>query len=377
MGKGRSADARCLSKTFHALIMNVLWFIEGRSVPASRYRAIQLFPYLEKHGLKIKTAASRPEKYSPNSQNSIIFGLALVIKIIVRLFQISLIFWADIVIIQRELTPYGIGHLELLIAKLHKKVIFDYDDALEISYRAAHPFIQRMGNEQIFQKLLKSMNLIIVGNKMLSQYAEKFNQNIVIIPTTINTDLYLPITTKSNKIPVIGWMGTSGKLKNLKLVSPALNKLSDERFKFKLRIISNEVPRSIINNHPFTEFTPWSAESEIKDLQNFDIGIMPLEDTEWNRGKCGFKLIQYMSVGLATVSSPVGVNEEIITNSINGFSAKSPDEWYTALKILLADQNTRIQQGKNARKTIEDRYSLKRWTPKIFQNIKILFDKNL
>ena len=352
--------------------MNVLWFIEGRSVPASRYRAIQLFPYLEKNGLKIKINVSRPEKYLPATNNYLVFAFVVLLKILTRLIQLPWLLWADIVIIQRELTPYGIGRLERLVTKLHRHVIFDYDDALEISYRAAHPFIQQMSNEHTFQKLLKSVSLIIVGNKTLSRYAEKFNQNIVIIPTTINTDLYLPITTRTNEIPVIGWMGTFGNINNLDLVLPALRKLHNEGLQFKLQIISNSPPRNIIKEHLYSKFSAWSAETEISDLQHFDIGIMPLMDTEWNRGKCGFKLIQYMSVGLATVSSPVGVNEEIITNSINGFSAKSPDEWYTALKILLADQNARIQQGKNARKTIEDRYSLKRWAPEVIQCIQNL-----
>lgn len=352
--------------------MNVLWFIEGYSVPASRYRAIQLFPYFQRHGLKINPKVSWPEKYSPKTKNPLFFALTVLVKIINRLLQLPWLLWADIVIIQRELTPYGIGHLEQLICKLHPRVVFDYDDALEISYNTAHPLIRRLSNERSFQKLLSSMSLIFAGNKTLAEYASKFNQKVFIIPTVIDTDIYKPKIASSEvsgKIPTIGWMGTSGNADNLKMVLPALKRLCGDGYNFAFKIISDCIPKFIIDGFPQTQFSLWTAEKEISDLQSFDIGIMPLEDTEWNRRKCGFKLIQYMSVGLATVSSPVGVNAEIVRHKINGLSTRSSDDWYAMIKYLLDNPDKRLLYGQTARKTIEQEYSSTRWIPEIIDHI--------
>lgn len=355
--------------------MRVLWFIEGYSVPASRYRAIQLFPYLENHGIKIIAKVSRPEKYLPKTKNPLFFALAVLIKIINRLLQLPWIAWADIVIIQRELTPYGIGHLEQLICKLHPRVVFDYDDALEISYNMAHPLIRRLSNERSFQKLLGSISMIFAGNNTLAEYAKKFNQKVFIIPTVIDTDIYKAKITSHGavvNIPTIGWMGTSGNADNLKMVLPALIKLRDKGYKFVFRIISDRLPKFIINEFPQTQFSLWAAEREISDLQNFDIGIMPLENNEWNKRKCGFKLIQYMSVGLATISSPVGVNAEIVKHEINGLSAKSPGDWHVMIEYLLDNPDKCLLYGKTARNTIEQKYSLTRWAPEVIKHIQDL-----
>ena len=158
----------------------------------------------------------------------------------------------------------------------------------------------------------------------------------------------------NNEIPVVGWTGSHTTMQYLEELIPVLDELSNE-INFKFRVISNQ-PMTI--ERDYLEFTPWNAATEIEDLASINIGVMPLTDNEWSRGKCGFKALQYMSLGIPAVVSPVGVNTTIIAHSDNGFICSTPDEWKNTLKDLLNNSELRRSIGQKGKERVLDDYSV-------------------
>ena len=177
-----------------------------------------------------------------------------------------------------------------------------------------------------------------------------------IIPTTIDTETYTP---KDDSMicgrPVIGWSGSLTTLKHLRTVISPLQQLG-KFLDFRLKVLGNEdFPIAGIE----VESKGWDRDSEVPDLHSFDIGIMPLPDDAWSRGKCGLKALQYMALGIPTVASPVGVNSEIIEEGKNGVLATSEQEWVEKLSLLLSDEALRERLSREGRKTVEEQYSAK------------------
>ena len=159
----------------------------------------------------------------------------------------------------------------------------------------------------------------------------------------------------------IVWIGLAYNLKYLDVVAPALRRLQ-ERYPVKLRVVCSQPPALPGVD---IEFRPWTWQREVDDLQDATIGVMPLEDTEWARGKCALKLLQYLAVGLPAVASPVGVNRDILVNGDNGFLASTEEEWYVRLESLCRDPQLRARMGQAGRRTVETRYSLSVWGPRL------------
>ena len=195
---------------------------------------------------------------------------------------------------------------------------------------------------------------MIAGNNWLADYVDS-RAEVTVIPTCIDTEIYSQSATPTN-VPVIGWMGTSTNYPYLEqLIGPLAN--LRQKYEFEFLICSDRVNAELFERLE-AKFQPWSAAEEVSILQSFDIGIMPLDDNEWARGKCSFKLIQYMSVGKAAVASPVGMNCEVIDGVNNGLFAKAND-WEQPLEALLRDEQFRTRVGDNARRRIVDHFSVK------------------
>ena len=213
--------------------------------------------------------------------------------------------------------------------------------------------------------ICKWASVVTCGNNFLCDYARQFNHHVKFIPTTIDTDYHLPNQKKENYIPVIGWTGSHSTTYYLNFLIPVFKKL-EEQFQFELRIISNKDLQLPLKSYCYTS---WKKETEIEDLQKFDIGIMPLPNDEWSKGKCGFKLLQYMSVGVASIASPVGVNTEIIIDKQTGFIAKTENDWFEKLSSLLKNPELRKSVIANAHDHIEKNYSVHAMKPKYLQLI--------
>lgn len=222
---------------------------------------------------------------------------------------------------------------------MRKKIIYDFDDAIWLEDPNEKGSLKaRIKWKSKVKHICKWSYKVSCGNEYLAQFAIKYNKNTVVNPTTIDTDYHKEIQlTKSDKT-VIGWTGTHSTLSYLTILLPVLDELA-QKYEFELLVISNQKPDFDVN---YMRFIPWKKSTEIEDLNQLDIGIMPLTDDIWSQGKCGFKLLQYMAIQKAVVASPVGVNNKLINESNAGYLAESKEEWKTAIIKLL----NKISHGK-------------------------------
>ena len=330
------------------------------SAPSQRFRFEQYFSYLEKEGYDVRLFPFLDQKtwktlYNQGKVSSKMIGVLK--SFINRLFLLFSLHKADFVFIHREASHIGPPVFEWLIAKvLRKKYIYDFDDAIWLpNYSETNARFHRLKAYWKVNYCMKWAHQISAGNQFLADYACQFNPNVFIIPTTIDTENYH--TGNTNYHPeklVIGWTGTHTTMRYLDELIPIFEYLNS-KYDYTIQIISNEKPHF---NFPNLEFIPWKKETEISDLLNFSIGIMPLVEDQWSLGKCGFKGLQYMSLGIPTVMSPVGVNTDIVEHRKNGLIASTAPEWKNGLELLLSDAELRMKLGKNGKQTIESRYSV-------------------
>jgi glycosyltransferase involved in cell wall biosynthesis len=207
----------------------------------------------------------------------------------------------------------------------------------------------------------------MVGNPYLAEFARQVNDNVTIIPTTIDTSKYKPVKTRERNGPlVIGWTGSYSTVQHLDTMRGAIKKLSESE-SFRLRVIGT--PSYNIEGVE-TEAMQWCAATELEDLSEIDIGMMPLPDDNWSKGKCGLKALQFMALGIPTICSPVGVNTDIIQDNENGLIADSEDEWVEKLQRLLKSRDLRERLGRAGRQTVEERYSAVAQAPRVFELLK-------
>jgi glycosyltransferase involved in cell wall biosynthesis len=261
------------------------------------------------------------------------------------------------VFIHREAAPVGYPLFEWIIAKVwRKKIIYDFDDAIWLPNTSAqNALVAKIKFHQKTALICRWAYKVSVGNEYLGDYARQFNVNVVYNPTTIDT-LHLHNRTKDQaqgKL-VIGWTGSHSTLPYLKMIEPIIRDL-ENRYEFEFWVIANQAPALDLQS---LVYVPWNKASEIDDLLKLNIGVMPLTDDQWAKGKCGFKALQYMALGIPPLVSPVGVNTHIVQEGVNGFVCDTPNDWQTALEKLLQSHELRTQLGQAARQTIEQRYSV-------------------
>ncbi|MDB5268404.1 MAG: group 1 glycosyl transferase [Hymenobacter sp.] len=270
----------------------------------------------------------------------------------------------DFVFVHREAAPVGPPVFEWIISKvLGKKLIYDFDDAIWLANTSeANKIAAGVKWHHKVADICRWAYKNSCGNAYLADYARQFNPRAVVNPTTIDT-VNLHNQVRDQAAPgrlVIGWTGTHSTLKYLDQVVPVLAKLEAEGLDFEFRVISNQPPAFPLNS---LVYLPWRKDTEIADLLGFHVGLMPLEDDPWAKGKCAFKALQYMALGLPALVSPVGMNTEVVQHGYNGFVCATPAEWEASLRQLLADASLRQHLGAAARVTIEQRYSVRANTP--------------
>jgi len=261
----------------------------------------------------------------------------------------------DAVFVQRPLVNDRFYFLEKYLLSLNKNIIFDFDDAFFYNFDGTlNSFVLRYA-----QYVLTRAQKIVVGNSYLADFARTYSDDITVIPTCIDTGKYVPIRYKTSNRKgtriTIGWMGTSVNYPFLNTLEKVFIEIKARYPGVDLRVVSEQAPPK---NLP-VEYKRWSVETEISDLQSFDIGIMPLDDNPWSRGKCGFKLLQYMACGVPVVASPVGINSEIVAHGVNGYLAEGVDEWIRSLSSLVEGAQLRQDFGKRGRQNIKEEYDIK------------------
>ena len=243
----------------------------------------------------------------------------------------------------------------------NSKLIFDFDDTIwrhqtgEI--KSKNKIFYTLKNPKKIISIIKVAHLVIAGNTYLSDFSKNYNQNVEIIPTTIDTQTY-SFTPKTNNGKVcIGWSGSFSTIIHFEFVLGALERLKEkygDRIYFK--VIGD---KTFQHKKLHIQGLAWKGDSELKELREIDIGLMPLPNDEWTKGKCGLKGLQYMALGIPAIMSPVGVNVDIVQDGVNGYLAKEEDEWVEKISCLIDSFELRKRIGLEGRKTVEKHYSVK------------------
>lgn len=348
----------------------------GNKAASTRQRFQQYQPFIHKIGIETEWRPLLDDEYLEHlySKGSRRLGY-------IALRYLSRIQWllsapdVDAIFLQCEVFPYLPGLLDSLVRLPGKPVIFDYDDAIFHTYDLHSNRLVRAILGRKLQNTIGGASMAFCGNAYLASYARPLCPKIEIVPTVVDTSTYLPGPIRQPKTDVtkIGWIGTpSTWTEYMHDLLPLLTHVAEED---AVRISVMGADRKA-GSHPLVDFQDWSEDAEIPFLQNIDIGIMPLTDTPWARGKCGYKLIQYMACGVPVIASPVGVNKEIVEHGVNGYLAETDQEWRSAIKKLVSDVDLRRSMGLAGRKKIEKAYSLEVWGPQVANFISQTVDKS-
>lgn len=342
--------------------MNILFLspYPFSEAPSQRFRFEQYFKYLDQKGI-----SHRQVSFLSSSTFRILYKEGFLTRKVVgvflgflkRFFLLFSIGKYDFVFIHREATPLGWPWVEWVIAKIwRKRIVYDFDDAIWMSNTSVSNKVVRMiKNHSKVKKICKWAHKISVGNEFLKSYASDYSKNVVTLPTTLLNEVVLKATKehKQQEPIVIGWIGTHSTLKYLKLLEGVFEKL-EKQYSIIIRVVSNKPPQLNIES---LEFVKWSKEKEIESLLTFDIGVMPLPNTDWEKGKCSFKALQYMSLGIPAVVSPVGMNNEVIHQGENGYLCQSENEWLEAFERLITDVESRAKMGMYAKEMISKQFT--------------------
>lgn len=336
----------------------------GRLGASSRLRSFKYIPYLEKHGIDVTVNSLLNDEYIKDLYaHRKKRKLAIIMAYLKRM---ALLFKAksyDLIWIEKELFPFMPAFAERLLSIAHIPFIVDYDDAIFHQYDLNSNLLVRFFLGRKIDAVMNKATLVIAGNDYLAKRAHSAGAKWVeVLPTIVDLDGYDVKKIGATDEFVIGWIGTPKTQHYLYMVFPVLSEIAKKR---KIRIVA--VGAKDINYPGIDIETPkWSEKDENELIRSFDVGIMPLPDEPWERGKCGYKLIQYMACGLPVVASPVGVNHQIVENGKTGFLANS-DGWESALMWLCDNREKAVLMGRAGRKKVEENYSIQVTVPKLLK----------
>lgn len=341
----------------------------SRNAGSSRLRSFQYFPYLKQAGFEVEVSPLFNENYlvqlyaGKSTLKEAVLGYT---KRFLKLFTIGNY---DTIVLEKELFPYLPAFAEYLLRLFGKKYIVDYDDAIFHNYdQSSNPVIKLFLSKKI-DAVMKNAAVVVAGNSYLADRAKKAGaRKVEIIPTVIDLERYpSKIKDKSEKF-VIGWIGTKTTFE--KHLLPQKNwvmKLQeDEAIEFHIVGITEDM-----NLGKNVKYIPWTEDTEVDHIRQFDVGIMPLQDSLWEKGKCSYKIIQYFACGIPAIASPIGMNREVIMEGENGFLVQTEAEWLEKIKHLKTHKEERSGMGQKGRQEVEETFSLqatsKKWVEILHQ----------
>lgn len=327
----------------------------GRLGASSRVRFLQYQKSLESVGYQVCIRPLLSDRYLKvlykEKKRS---GFEIALGYIRRCIDLLRIPWYECIWIEKELFPGFPAIVERLLHFCKVHVVVDYDDAIFHNYDTATSYILRRFLQDKIAVVMRSASVVVAGNPYIAEYARTARAaKVRILPSVVDMEQYAVAPRKIGPPLVIGWIGSPTTVQYLSRIVPALQ-AAHRLHPFEFVVIGAEVLFAGLT----MSCKPWSEETEIQEIQQFDIGIMPLPDEPWTRGKCGYKLIQYMACGIAVVGSPVGVNQEIISEDV-GFAPNSMEAWESAIVRLLGDAELRLGMGIKGRLRAEHLYSLR------------------
>lgn len=346
---------------------SALFLLPARNTPSSRFRVLQYLPRLQADGWSVSVRACVPSAEPPR-QNGLLRSIAQGFATVARLpNRVSAVLSApayDVVFIERELLPPFTPATEEFVRLLNRNIVFDFDDAIHVRYadRDVNPVAS----------VVAMAKTVIAGNEFLGEWALRHNDNVWVLPTPVDTDRFTPERVRGDG-KLLVWTGTSSNLDTLKLVAPALTELAKKYPRLRLRVVSDRRPDFPLGVP--VEFVPWSPTSEVEAVRSADIGIMPLPESEWTLGKCGYKVLQYMACGLPSIAAPYGVIADVIDAGRCGLPAQDTAEWIEALDRFVGDAELRELAGREARRRAEEIYSLQAIYPRWRDVLEVLVEQ--
>jgi len=331
------------------------------SGPSSRYRLYQFLPFFKEAGFQVEIQSLHNDDYLERMFAGDRLSKAYLLGRGLRRARKLLAAWRfDLVFVQKEIFPSLPSFVDHLLRVGQAKLVVDLDDAIFCSYQQRSSGLGgRLVREKV-PNLLRRSTVVLAGNSYLKSYAERFANNVVLFPTVVDSERFRSI--KAHREPsqtVCGWIGSPATVGYLRLLAPVLERLAKSE-RFSLRVIGADTFTAV--GVP-VESRPWSEDNEVEDLAGIDIGLMPLDASDWSEGKCGLKLLQYMSMSIPSLSSPRGTAREVITDGVNGYLADTPQEWYEKLQRLIRDPELRRTMGARGRQWIQENYNLHKYGP--------------
>jgi glycosyltransferase involved in cell wall biosynthesis len=334
-----------------------------------RFRVSQYIPYLRDAGFDVTVSSFYSKEYfdfvyRPGNYLRKVAGFAaLTLRRIDELFSMK---DYDLVFLYREAIPAGPPFIERLIAGQGIPIVYDFDDAIFLpAVSEANKAVSFLKKPDRVADILRLSTQVTVGNEFLAGYARKYNSRVTVIPTAVDTTRFVPravVPPEQGRKLIVGWIGSPTTFRYLESIKDVLAAVS-EKHPFTLKVSGAGRPV----NFPGVDVqvVPWSMADEVSLFNTCDIGVYPLTDDDWSRGKCGFKAIQCMACGVPVVAAAVGVNREIIEHGVNSMLASTRQEWIDHLSTLLTDAGLRRSMAAAGRQTIEDRYSLRVTAPQL------------
>lgn len=317
---------------------NIVLLGYGLDQPSFRHRMRSLVEPLQEAGWEVRTEQFPGGRYGLRTWE-----------------RRELLRWAHVTVLHQ----IKLSSIEArLFAAYSRRRIFDVDDAIYVRKprRLGDAPDESAWRKQKFAATCRWVDAVAVGNDVLAAVARASAREVAVLPTSIDTACYLSTTAGPADPPTIAWIGSPENLIYLEMIRPALTRLTKRHPSLKLRVICSEFPDW---SGVTIERVPWSSATEAQSLAGAHIGVMPLTDDAWSRGKCAFKLLQYMAASLPCVASPVGANKEAVLDGINGFHATDVDEWERGLERLILSPDLRASFGAKGRAHVEQRYSLR------------------
>ncbi len=342
---------------------------------SSRLRTLQFEPWLRQVGFSVEYASLFDDAYLVNLYEGEKKSIDVLRYYAARASLLRRRPKPKLIWLEYEVLPWLPWLIEKALLPSGVPIVTDYDDAVFHRYdlHRSKPVCWILSKK--IDLVMRHSDVVTAGNSYLMERARLAGaQNVEFVPTVVDLSAYqVCLKSDETKVPTVGWVGTpeTWAAFGTELYAMISNTLRKHSARFKA-VGGSLVPETMSR----LDIVPWSENSEIGDIQGMDIGVMPLPDTPWSRGKCGYKLIQYMACGLPVVASPVGVNSDVVEHGVNGFLAASDTEWNEAITTLLHNPDLRHRMGQAGRKKVEERYSLQLWGPRVAALLRDVADRN-
>ncbi|MGH9161294.1 MAG: glycosyltransferase family 4 protein [Vicinamibacteraceae bacterium] len=334
-------------------MLRVTALTRGRDSPAARFRVRQYAAPLMAHGIRLDERYPRVGGVPP--ERRWLRPAWAVGAIVSRLPAVIASHRGDLTLLLRELFPTAVT-LEPLTREPR---VLDVDDAI---------WLHRRG--RFVHRLARMANVLVCGNDFLAEHLGQWNRNIEILPTAVDTDVFVPPTRSPERATRIGWVGTSSNLQYLEVCAPALESVLRRHPDVELCVVCDRAPSSPSLRRLRLRYVPWSPQAELDLLGSSSVGVMPLHDSLWARGKCSFKMLLYMACGIPVVVSPVGMNTYVLGRGNVGFAAASVREWEEALETLMTDRAAAEEMGREGRRVVQEEFSVRTLAPRLARILK-------